>query len=226
MVILDERVIDLSGFLEYHPGGMAVLIANLGRDVSADFHHVTAHTRHAVTRKLSRHVVAEVDRAVISPAWIAFPRLLDYMRIVLNSFEAQCDPERDPVTDLVYVGQLYCHFVGDHLCSFMNTLSEMTSLPVDPRALWRLQQISEATPKQVAQVLACADKSTAAALSTRMQRNCTMLLKDLLGAGVGAIAASRAGDDHNSFIACTDETLLAISRWISEEYDLVCIVTR
>src|SRR4051794_16514092 len=49
-VVLDDRVLDLSEFLERHPGGSAVLLANLGRDVTADFRHVLAHAHRGVLR--------------------------------------------------------------------------------------------------------------------------------------------------------------------------------
>jgi cytochrome b involved in lipid metabolism len=37
-VILDDMVLDLSSFIEVHPGGKTVLMDNIGRDVSKFFY--------------------------------------------------------------------------------------------------------------------------------------------------------------------------------------------
>ncbi|USX55499.1 cytochrome b5-like heme/steroid binding domain-containing protein [Lentzea sp. HUAS12] len=46
-MVLDGRVLDLSGFLEHHPGGPSVLLASLGRNMSAGFYRVPDHARTA-----------------------------------------------------------------------------------------------------------------------------------------------------------------------------------
>ena len=38
LVILDEFVLDVSKFIDYHPGGRFVLMQNIGRDISKFFH--------------------------------------------------------------------------------------------------------------------------------------------------------------------------------------------
>ncbi len=221
LVVLDGQVVDLSGFLEHHPGGAAVLLANLGRDVSADFHHVTAHARLSVIRKVGQKVIAEVDRAAIPLAREDFGRLLDYVRLVLNSFEAQFDPERDPVRDLVYVGQLYCHFVGDHLRSFLSTLSALTGLEVDSKVLRHLDQIFELAPSRVEEVIVAANKSAAAVLSRRMQVRCIALLNDLLVIGADAVGMLRVTGNETILSTQLGRALSVVTEWTREEYDLV-----
>ncbi|KOV83944.1 hypothetical protein ADL03_18955 [Nocardia sp. NRRL S-836] len=221
LVVLDGRVLDLSNFLEHHPGGVAVLLANLGRDVSADFHHVTAHARAAVTRKLDQQAIAEVAPLTIPPSAKDFARFVDYVRLLLNSFDVQADPARDPVSDVFYVGQLYSHFVGDHLVSLLTMLAETTGVPVEPAALQRLRQVFEAVPGRVEAVVVEADAPTAAALSRQLQQRCRALLDDLLRIGSEALGELRDVNVHRITSCHATKMMCLANEWISEEHDLV-----
>lgn len=221
LVILDDQVLDLSGFLDHHPGGPAVLLANLGRDVSADFHHVTAHARRGVLRKVSRQVVADVDYAAGSPARKKCTGLLDHMRLVLNSFDAQSDPERDPLHELVFVGQLYSHLAGDHLPSFLRTLSGLAGKKADAKALWQLGRIYEVTPNRVEEMLDAADGPATAALAKRIRESCAGLLTGLLVLGADALGALRVTGAENSFSILLEKAVNLIKEWARDEYDLV-----
>lgn len=221
LVILDGRVLDLSGFMEHHPGGPFVLLANLGRDVSADFHHVTAHARAAVARKLDRQVVAEVDHLAVPPAMKDFAKLVDYARLLLNSFSAQFDPTRDPISDVFYVGQLYSHFVGDHLISLLNTLSETADLSADPTVLRRLRLVFEAVPGRVEKVVLAADAPAAAALSRQIQHRCTTLLDELLRIGSEALGELRNTEVHKIAPCHANKMIHLVNEWIREEHDLI-----
>lgn len=221
LVVLDGRVLDLSDFLEHHPGGPSVLLANIGRDVSADFHHVTAHARAAVTRKLDQQAIAEVSPLTIPPAAKDFARLVDYVRLLLNSFDAQADPARDPISDVFYVGQLYSHFVGDHLVSLMNTLAETADVPVDPAVSQRLRRVFEAVPGRVEEVVVAADAPTAIELSGQMQQRCRALLDDLLRIGSEALGELRDAKVHQITSCRATKMMCLANEWISEEHDLV-----
>ncbi|KJK33678.1 hypothetical protein UK23_45185 [Lentzea aerocolonigenes] len=220
-MVLDGRVLDLSGFLEHHPGGTSVLLANLGRDVSADFHHVTAHARAAVTRKLDRQAVAEVAPLTIPPAAKDFARFVDHVRLLLNSFDVQADPARDPIPDLFYVGQLYSHFVGDHLVSLLDTLAETVGVPVEPAASQRLRRVFEAVPGRVEAVVVAADAPAATELSRQMQQRCRVLLDDLLRIGSEALGELRGANVHQITSCHATKMMCLANEWISEEYDLV-----
>ncbi|MGI8308112.1 hypothetical protein [Saccharopolyspora hattusasensis] len=81
------------------------MYANIGRDASRDYHHVSAHHRKSVARKIEQLGVARIDprdRAEDSGEW---QRLLDYQCLVRNSFAVQRDDTRDPVFELVFSGQ-------------------------------------------------------------------------------------------------------------------------
>ncbi|MET0133903.1 MAG: cytochrome b5-like heme/steroid binding domain-containing protein [Kibdelosporangium sp.] len=217
LVILDGKVVDLSDFLERHPGGPAVMLANLGRDVSADFHHVPAHSRHGVVQTVGKRVVAEVDRAVAAPATEVVRLLLGYIRLVLNSFATQLDAERDATRNLVYVGQLYCHLVGDHLRSFLNALDELLGTQTDPEITEALDRIFEVAPALVEEVIISADDLTAVDLAAHMQERCIALLRDLLSIGADAVGALRATEHENSFSPHLEKAVAAIKGWTHGE---------
>jgi hypothetical protein len=59
-IIIGERVYDVSGYVEQHPGGRAILQAHAGQDVTQVFASLTVHQGPAIGRILSGLVVGRV----------------------------------------------------------------------------------------------------------------------------------------------------------------------
>ncbi len=218
-VILNDQVLDLSDFMDRHPGGSAVLLANLGRDVTADFWHVPAHALHGALRRVDKLAVAAVDRTA-APTRSDVGRLLDYLRLVLNSFLVIQDPRRDPLADVVYVGQVYCQVVGDHLPAFLQMISELAPPDVETLTPGRLERINEITLSRVEKILESTDRSAAAALSRQMREHCAELVNHLLAVVVDAAVMSLAAGDETGFPTGLEKALLAAQEWTREEHEL------
>jgi cytochrome b5-like protein len=221
LVVLDGQVVDLSGFLEHHPGGSAVLLAHLGRDVSADFHHVTAHARDGVVRGISQRVVADVDHADPSPTMASARRLVDHIRLVLNSFAAQFDPDRNPAQNLIYTGQLYSHFVGDHLPAFLDAIHGLTRTEIDPVTLRHLDHIFLATQKQIEVALISANTNITEAFTYHIESRCTTLLEDLLAVGAGTVELLRTTADPAFIRQQLGKASSLAKEWAHDEYDFI-----
>ena len=174
-----------------------------------------------MTRKLDQQAIAEVSPLTIPPAAKDFARLVDYARLLLNSFDAQADPARDPISDVFYTGQLYSHFVGDHLVSLLNTLAETAGVPVDPASAQRLRRVFEAVPGTVEEVVVAADAPAATELSRQMRQRCRALLDDLLRIGSEALGELRDAKVHQITSCHVTKMMCLANEWISEEHDLV-----
>jgi len=220
LVMLDDRVVDLTDFLQKHPGGPAVLLANLGRDVSADFHHVTAHHRPGVALKIRQLVVADVDSVLLPAEWAPVGELLDYTRLVRNSFEVQLNFERDPIHDLVYVGQSYRNLLDDHIRAFLGGFSALAGRDVDPVWLRRLGELSVEIEARIEDVLVSLDPILAASMSRQTRQCCVALLDDLLTCGAAAVRALRQhGPEMTTPIPYAGDALLVLTKWISWRND-------
>ncbi|RDI31772.1 cytochrome b5-like protein [Lentzea flaviverrucosa] len=212
LIVVDNQVVDLSEFLRWHPGGLAVLLANLGRDASADFHHVSAHARPGVRKKLRQLVVAEIDDVPLPEAWISLAELLDYVRLVRNSFAVQFDTERNPVHDLIYLGQSCCHMLDDHVRALLLRFSALLDRTADPVLLQQLDNLSTDAQALVEVSLAKADAITAASHARWIQQHCVTLLDDVLAcstAAARALRTSRAETAHH-----VEQAISLIEHWI------------
>jgi len=216
LVMLDDRVVDLTDFLQKHPGGLAVLLANLGRDVSADFHHVPAHGRPGVAFKVRQLVVSDVDSVSLPAEWAPLGELLDYARLLRNSFEVQINSERDPIHDLVYLGQSYRHLLDDHVRAFLRGFSALAGRDVDPMWLRRLDELSVEIEARIEGVLVRVDSAFAASLSKQVRQCCVALLNDLLTSGATAMRALRRhGPKMAAPTPYAEEALLVLTKWIT-----------
>ena len=129
-LIINGRVIDVGEFVKRHPGGCAVLLAGVGRDVSADFHHVPAHHRAPVTRRLAGLSVAELEKPTdLPPLAQELGRLAEHILLVRNSFEVQRDTARPAHLQLAYYGQGLSHLIADHSSAFRRRLTDMAGPP-------------------------------------------------------------------------------------------------
>ncbi|MCG8919739.1 cytochrome b5 domain-containing protein [Actinokineospora sp. PR83] len=215
LIVVDHHVLDLTDFLRRHPGGEAVLLANLGRDASADFHHVSAHARPGVRQKLRQLAVAEVDSVPLPAAWAPLGELVDHVRLVRNSFAVQLSVGRDPVHDLVYLGQSYRHLLDDHLRVFIDGFSALLGRTADPASLRRLDELSTSAQARVEATVAKADATATAAFAQWVQQHCTALLDDVIACGSAAVRALRTSctepADH------VEEAMSVIENWVHED---------
>ncbi|SDP88797.1 Cytochrome b5-like Heme/Steroid binding domain-containing protein [Lentzea jiangxiensis] len=214
LVVVDAQVLDLTEFLRAHPGGSAVLLANLGRNASADFHHVSAHARPGVRRKLQQLAVAEVDTVPLPTAWVSLGELFDHVRLVRNSFAVQLSPERDPVQDLIYLGQSYHHLLDDHLRAFVEGFSALLGRTADPALLRRLDELSSDAQSRVEDSLAKSDASATASLARWVQQHCIVLLDDSVARTSAAVRALRTSCIESA--ARVEEIMSVIEAWINK----------
>ncbi|MEU7476887.1 cytochrome b5-like heme/steroid binding domain-containing protein [Lentzea sp. NPDC042327] len=212
LIVVDTQVLDVSEFLRWHPGGEAVLLANLGRDASVDFHHVSAHARPGVRHKVRQLAVAEVDDVPPPTAWAPLGELLDHIRLVRNSFAVQHSAGRNPVHDLIYLGQSYRHLLDDHLRTFVQGFSALLGRTADPAMLRRLDELSADAQARVEESLAKADTTATASLAQWIQQHCVVLLDDLIVRTSVAVRALRT--------SCTEsadrvgEVMSVIEDWV------------
>jgi cytochrome b involved in lipid metabolism len=82
-LIIGERVHDVSGYVDEHPGGRAILQAHAGQDVTQVFRSLTVHHGPAIERIKSRLVILAQTRArqAASGCRAASPRLADTAKI-------------------------------------------------------------------------------------------------------------------------------------------------
>ncbi|WP_424186668.1 cytochrome b5-like heme/steroid binding domain-containing protein [Actinokineospora sp. G85] len=212
LIVVDHHVLDLTDFLRWHPGGAAVLLANLGRDASADFHHVSAHARSGVRQKLRQLAVAEVDSVPLPAAWTRLGELLDHVRLVRNSFAVQLSVGREPVHDLIYLGQSYQHLLDDHLRVFIDGFSALLGRTADPASLRRLDELSTNAQDRVEDTVAKADAAAAAVFAQWIQQHCTALLDDVIACGSAAVRALRASSAESA--GRVEEAVSAIETWV------------
>ncbi|WP_434444114.1 cytochrome b5-like heme/steroid binding domain-containing protein [Lentzea sp. E54] len=212
LMVVDHQVVDLTEFLRWHPGGLAVLLANLGRNASADFHHVPAHARPGVRQKLRQLVVAEVDSVPLPEAWVPLGQLLDYVRLVRNSFAVQHSAERDPVHDLVYFGQSCRHLLDDHLRAFLDGFSALLGRTADPVLLRRLDELSIDVQGWIEDSLAKGDPTVVASRAQSIRQHCVTVLDEVLACGSAAVRALRTSCAETARLV--EETLSVIENWI------------
>jgi hypothetical protein len=212
LMVVDHQVVDLTDFLRWHPGGLAVLLANLGRNASADFHHVSAHARPGVRQKLQRLVVAEVDSIRLPEEWVPLGELLDYIRLVRNSFAVQLSVERDPIHDLIYLGQSYRHLLDDHVRAFLDGFSALLGRAADPVLLRRLDELSIDVQARIEDSLAKADAAVAVSCSQWMRQHCVILLDDVLACSSSAVRALRTSCVETERLV--EEAISVIEDWI------------
>ena len=218
LLVIDNNVVDLSGFMECHPGGVAVLLANLGRDASADFRHVPAHSRGGVARKIAQLTVAEADFVSGTPQWESFGKLLDHVRLMRNAFEIQSDSTREPISELVYVGQLYGQFVDDHVRSFLDALSKMADSDTAPQVQKVLDQLFACTVTRVGRLVSAKELSLACILAQCMMKRCSALLDTVLAIGVSAARSLRSCPPEGGFLGHIQKVQSVLIEWIGEEY--------
>jgi hypothetical protein len=132
-VVIDGVVVDVSGFLDAHPGGAMILMANLGQDATEDFGHVAAHSRPAVRRRLEAMAVGRL-RATRDRRWDA---LISQVCLIRNAFWCAA---LTPSARVLYVGHAYAQLRERHVAllrtGFREFLgeagSEADAVPVDP----------------------------------------------------------------------------------------------
>ncbi|MFC3456313.1 cytochrome b5-like heme/steroid binding domain-containing protein [Amycolatopsis speibonae] len=218
ILMIDNNVVDLSGFIEHHPGGVAVLLANLGRDASADFQHVPAHSRGGVARKIVQLTVAEADFVSGSRQWGSFGNLLDHVRLMRNAFEVQSDSAREPISELVYVGQLYSQLVADHIRSFLDALSQMADIGTCPQAQKMLDQLFARALARVEYLVNKNDFPLACVIAQHMRKRCSTLLGNMLEIGVSAMGSLRSCPAVDGLPGHVQKMQSTLIEWISEEY--------
>ena len=217
LIVVDHQVVDLTDFMRWHPGGLAVLLANLGRNASADFHHVSAHARSGVRQKLRQLVIAEVDSVPLPEAWVPLGELLDHVRLVRNSFAVQLSVERDPVRDLVYLGQSCRHLLDDHVCAFLDGFSALLGRTADPMLLRRLDELSIDIQARIEDSLAKADATVAASCAQWIRQHCVILLNDVLACSSAAVRALRTSCAETAHRV--EEAMSVIENWIHKGYE-------
>ncbi|WP_190821530.1 cytochrome b5-like heme/steroid binding domain-containing protein [Saccharopolyspora pogona] len=220
-IVIDDQVLDVTEFIAQHPGGCAVMYANIGRDASRDYHHVSAHHRKSVVRKIEQLGVARIDphdRAEDSGEW---QRLLDYLCLVRNSFAVQRDDTRDPVLELVFSGQSYCHLLDDHLPSFMQTLERIGA---DPRATQPTgSAVFASNVKSVTEgILATGDAATARAILERLRHSVAVLMDTLIRISADATRPGTRDADDSDSLQHAQQAIDHIGQWIGEEHEYWC----
>lgn len=216
-IVIDDQVLDVTDFSAHHPGGCATMYAHLGLDASADFHHVSAHHKKSVDRKVAQLVVARVgphDDAEGASEWL---RLRDYLCVLRNSFVVQRDDTRDPLTELVFSGQSYCHLLDDHIPSVMLALGDIcadvrnTCPAVDGAdSIGRLRSVIEG-------ILAAGDVAAARAVLEHLRDSVAKLMGPLVHIAANATRprVCPAGGEPAPHAA---QAMDHIGQWIEEEH--------
>jgi hypothetical protein len=202
LVVVDDRVLDIAGFLDRHPGGAAVLRTHLGRNASADFHHVPAHQRSAVHRALSRMTVARLDAGTAHPVPSAHVALLDHLRLVGNSFEVSGGQARPPELELVYLAQSFTHLIGSQVDLFATALAGIDAGVPPADRLGTVHSVRHV----VEAVFAGGDAHTAGVLTDHVRRSAARLVGQLISELVDPGGSATAG-------------LARIDEWIRDEHD-------
>ena len=203
-IIVEGRVIDVEKLIKVHPGGHAVLLANLGRDASADFHHVGAHARPAVKERLRELTIGHCGPRPQS-AWVS---VADYLVLIRNAFDVQEFDERPSKLQLAYIAQFLAHLVDDHLPAFRRSFCELAG---------RVQIDSAVDGIDVPALASAAfanagDGSIAIGRIALLRESARRLLCTLVGLARAGIAVGASGARSRQL---ADESLATMDEWIA-----------
>ncbi|MEV0054794.1 cytochrome b5-like heme/steroid binding domain-containing protein [Saccharopolyspora shandongensis] len=217
-IVIDDQVLDVTDFIAQHPGGCPVMHANIGRDASADYHHVSAHQRKSVARKISQLIVARLDPHTQAEDTGGWQRLLDYLCLVRNSFAVQRDDARDPILELVFSGQSYCHLLDDHLPSFIQQLTDIGAVAHTSLLAGRApftDNVRSVTEK----VLAASDAATARAVLEHLRDSVAKLMHPLIHISADAIRAQAGHPSDSDSVQRAQEAMAHIGKWFEVEHE-------
>ena len=160
-IIINQQVYDVTGFIERHPGGTAIISAYLGRDVTKEFFRITAHSHPKIHKLLEKMKIGSLSSQDIDSIFFKYEALIYYLQKVYAILTMQYPKEKEnPTLEFLFLLQAHRLFISDQLQTIAGFLGKkVREFPESP--LERLAKNSDLTEWQDQEIRLLTDKAIA-----------------------------------------------------------------
>jgi hypothetical protein len=142
-IILNEKVYDVSNYINSHPGGGAVIRGYLGREASPVFNVIAGHMRDHVIKLLDRFHIGSCTN---NPDNTFFNEYENYCHTLLKAFaslDMQYTHKNDYPLNLLYNLQAHHQFCCDHLVTIQEDLIAIGTAGGNPESYRESYKLAE-----------------------------------------------------------------------------------